>query len=203
VWHRIAYSKIVKNLFDIEPEFPSGFNYLPQFINDAEEADLHKAILKLELQPFVFRGYEAKRKVMSFGYDYHFNDRSISPGIPIPEDFYPLILKTANYLKIPPHEFKELLVTAYPPGSVINWHRDAPPFELIAGVSLLSDCNFKLRPYQKIQQVRGSTISIPVKRCSLYVMQGEVREEWEHSIAEMRALRYSITLRKLRQMLIS
>jgi alkylated DNA repair dioxygenase AlkB len=189
----------VKNLFDIQPVFPSGFNYFPQFINAEEEAALHKAILKLDLQTFIFRGYEAKRKVMSFGFDYHFNDRSISPGVPIPEDFYPLIQKTANHLKIPPSEFKELLVTAYPPGSVINWHRDAPPFELIAGISLLSDCNFKLRPYQKIKQVRGATISIPVTRCSLYVMQGEVREEWEHSITELTDLRYSITLRTLRR----
>ncbi|HET6226190.1 MAG TPA: alpha-ketoglutarate-dependent dioxygenase AlkB [Bacteroidia bacterium] len=189
----------MKTLFDIEPEFPAGFIYSPAFLNTAEESDLHKAILKLDLQTVVFRGFEAKRKVMSFGYDYHFNNRSISPGIPIPEDFYPLIQKTANYLKIPSYKFEELLVTAYPPGSVINWHRDAPPFELIAGISLLSDCNFKLRPYQKNKQVRGSTISIPVQRCSLYVMQGEVREEWEHSISETKTLRYSITLRTLRQ----
>lgn len=188
----------MKNLFNVEPTYPSGFSYWPQFINAAEEEDLHKAILKLDLQTFIFRGYEAKRKVMSFGYDYHFNDRSISTGIPIPKDFYPLIQKTASQLQIPPHEFQELLVTEYPPGSVINWHRDAPPFELIAGISLLSDCNFKLRPYEKIKQVRGSTISIPVKRCSLYVMQGEVREAWEHSISEMGMLRYSITLRTLR-----
>jgi len=38
-----------------------------------------------------------------------------------------------------------------------------------------------------------------VKRRSLYVMQGVVRDEWEHSISEMKQGRYSITLRTLRK----
>ena len=42
-------------------------------------------------------------------------------------------------------DFAELLVTKYPPGSVINWHLDAPPFELIAGISPAADCIFKLK----------------------------------------------------------
>jgi alkylated DNA repair dioxygenase AlkB len=188
----------VKELFNIEPIFPQGFNYFPQFLNVEEEEDLYKTILKLNLRTFIYRGYEAKRKVLSFGYDYHFNDKSISEGTPIPKEFNSLIQKTADHLKIDAGEFKELLVTEYPRGSVINWHRDAPAFELIAGISLLSDCNFNLRPYNKIKQVRGSTVKIPVKRCSLYVMQGKARDEWEHSISEMKQVRYSITLRTLR-----
>ena len=81
---------------------------------------------------------------------------------------------------------------------MINWHRDAPPFGLIAGISLRSDCTFKLRPYDKTKQGRSSTRSLLVERRSLYVMQGEVRSEWEHSTAPVKDIRYSITLRTLK-----
>ena len=83
-------------------------------------------------------------------------------------------------------------------GSVINWHRDAPPFDIIAGISLLSDCSFKLRPYDKTKRKRNTIISFPVQRRSLYIMEGVARSEWEHSIAAVKQLRYSITLRTLR-----
>jgi alkylated DNA repair dioxygenase AlkB len=188
----------MNSLFPLDPLYPSGFSYFPDFITAKEEEHLIAEVARLHLKTLIFRGYEAKRKVASYGYDYHFDNRSISKGDPIPEVFHPLINKAADMLKIPAEEIAELLVTEYPLGSVINWHRDAPPFDIIAGISLLSDCNFKLRPYDKTKQGRGSVITIPVKRCSLYVMQGVVRDEWEHSIAEMKQTRYSITLRTLR-----
>ncbi|MGV3657809.1 MAG: alpha-ketoglutarate-dependent dioxygenase AlkB, partial [Chitinophagaceae bacterium] len=96
-------------------------------------------------------------------------------------------------------DISELLVTEYPPGSVINWHRDAPPFDTIIGISLLSDCVFKLRPYDKAKQERKATISLPVQRRSLYVMKDSARTEWEHSIAPVKQTRYSITLRTLKK----
>ncbi|MCE3279680.1 MAG: Uncharacterized protein K0S44_1871 [Bacteroidetes bacterium] len=188
----------MSSLFSLDPLYPSGFSYYPDFISIEEEENLIREVSRLKLHTLIFRGYEAKRKVASYGYDYHFDNRSISKGDPIPEFFYPLINKAADMLKIRAEEIAELLVTEYPSGSVINWHRDAPPFDIIVGISLLSDCNFKLRPYDKTKQGRGSVITIPVKRCSLYVMEGVVRDEWEHSIAEMKQTRYSITLRTLR-----
>ncbi len=51
-----------------------------------------------------------------------------------------LIAKVASHLSIKKEDFAELLLTEYPIESVINWHRDAPPFDLIAGISLLSNC---------------------------------------------------------------
>ncbi|MDF2438802.1 MAG: alkylated repair protein [Bacteroidota bacterium] len=189
----------MSSLFDIPPDYPKGFSYSPDFITEKEEHYLLGIIKSLPFETFLFRGYEAKRKVISFGYDYHFDNRTITKGKEIPADFLPLINSVAAHLKLDPSEITELLVTEYPPGSVINWHRDAPPFELIAGISLLSDCNFKLRPYDKAKQNRKSIITIPVKRRSLYVMEDSAREDWEHSISEMKQLRYSITLRTLKK----
>jgi alkylated DNA repair dioxygenase AlkB len=104
----------------------------------------------------------------------------------------------AAYLNKNPDVFKEVLATEYPVGSVINWHRDAPPFELIAGISLATDCTFRLRPYDKTKRSRANTLSFPVERRSLYIMQGAARSEWEHSINPVKEKRYSVTLRTLR-----
>jgi alkylated DNA repair dioxygenase AlkB len=92
----------------------------------------------------------------------------------------------------------EMLITEYPPGSVINWHRDAPPFDQIAGISLLSDVTFKLRPHDKAKQNRKAILSFPVQRRSLYILQGEARSEWQHSTAPVLTTRYSITFRTMR-----
>jgi len=188
----------MQTLFPLESVFPQGFLYVPDFISEAEEAALYQAAVKLERQAFSFQGYEAKRKVASFGYDWSFEHQRLTKGEDIPAVFEPLIEKVAARLSIEKERFVELLVTEYPVGAVINWHRDAPPFDLIAGISLQADCTFRLRPYEKAKQQRNAVLSLPVKRRSLYVMQGAARTDWQHSIAAVTKVRYSITLRTLK-----
>ena len=189
----------MNSLFTDDPGYPEGFFYLPSLISEQEESYLCSIIADTELRNMIFQGYEAKRKVASYGYDWSFDKRTLSPGKEIPAAFHWLIIRVADHLFILPESIAELLVTEYPVGSVINWHRDAPPFNLIAGISLLSDCIFKLRPHEKTKQKRNAVISLPVKRRSLYVMQGPARTDWQHSIAPVTQLRYSITLRTLKQ----
>ena len=186
------------SLFDSEPIMPEGFGYYPDFISAEEEKILVEVVRTLRLHPLIFQGFEAKRKVESYGYDYNFDRRSISKGKEIPEGLLPIIDKAAKWAGLSPTDIAEVLVTEYPSGSVINWHRDAPPFGIIVGLSLLSDCTFKLRPYDKAKQGRKSVLSIPVSRRSIYILRGEVRDAWEHSIAPVRDIRYSITLRTLK-----
>jgi alkylated DNA repair dioxygenase AlkB len=188
----------MQTLFPLQPLYPEGFSYFPDFISRQEEALLLEEISKIELHTFNFHGYEAKRKVASFGYDYNFESKTLTKGNPIPSIFHPLIEKVSSRTKLDKEDFAELLITEYPVGSVINWHRDAFPFELIAGISLNSDCAFRLRPCDKAKQGRNSIISIPVKTRSLYIIEGSARTEWEHSISPVKDVRYSITLRSLR-----
>ncbi|RYD94566.1 MAG: alpha-ketoglutarate-dependent dioxygenase AlkB [Sphingobacteriales bacterium] len=197
MWHVFEVAFPVQTLFPIESLFPEGFAFYPDFIGKEEEVLLLEAARAQELQTFVFQGYEAKRRVASFGQDWSFERRSLAQGKPVPGAFLPLLHKVAERLELPPEAFAELLVTEYPPGSVINWHRDAPPFALIAGVSLASDATFRLRPYDKALQGRRSIRSLHLPRRSLYVMQGPARSEWEHSIAPVKTERFSITLRTL------
>jgi alkylated DNA repair dioxygenase AlkB len=188
----------VNTLFDIGPELPQGFTYQPGFISVEEERQLIDQIKQVELHNFIFQGYTANRRVASFGFDYSFDKRALSKGEDIPVAFSSLINKVSEHVNIAPTAFAELLVTEYPVGAVINWHRDAPPFDVIVGISLHADCVIRLRPQQKEKQGRASIISLPVHRRSLYVMQGSSRTGWQHSIAPVKQLRYSITLRTLK-----
>jgi alkylated DNA repair dioxygenase AlkB len=185
-------------LFDIPPALPAGFSYFPEFLTKDEEEALYQQVLKIDLHNMIFQGFEAKRKTASFGYDYSFDNRKLSKGKEIPKEFTSLLEKIGEKVEVKAEDFAELLVTEYPVGSVINWHRDAPPFDIIAGISILSDCTFKLRPHDKARQNRASIISFPVRRRSLYIMQGPARSEWQHSIAPVKQVRYSITLRTLK-----
>jgi alkylated DNA repair dioxygenase AlkB len=188
----------VDTLFPVEPIFPRGFSYFPNFITTSEESQLTKQISGIDLHTFHFQGYEAKRKVASFGFDYNFEKKTVSRGNEIPHSFYWIIEKVATRLSIATEVIAELLLTEYPVGSVINWHRDAFPFNLVAGISLLTDCTFRLRPHDKTKHGKNSIISFPVHKRSLYVLEGPARMEWQHSIAPVKSVRYSITLRTLK-----
>jgi alkylated DNA repair dioxygenase AlkB len=191
----------IENMNDsLFPEFyalPNGFDYIPDFLNEDEEQSLVKSIRQIELHPFRFHGFEAKRRVASFGFDYGFETGHLLKGQPIPAVFEPLVFKAASHLSIDQKDFGELLVLEYPPGAVINWHRDAPPFKIICGISLLEDCVFRLRPHDKDKQGRKTVLSLPVRRRSMYVIRGEARTSWQHSILPVKRTRYSITLRTL------
>src|SRR3954468_21270773 len=172
----------VNTLFPLEPAFPEGFSYCSNFLSEEEETILYNEISKLELHNLDYHGYKANRKVTSFGYDYSFENNKLTKGRNIPAAFEFLLEKVAQHISTEQNKFAELLITEYPVSAVINWHRDVPQFDLIAGISLLSDCIFKLRPYDKAKQTRSSIISFPDHRCSLYTMQENARWNWQHSI---------------------
>jgi alkylated DNA repair dioxygenase AlkB len=188
----------VNTLFDIAPILPEGFTYYPSFISEAEELQLLAIIESMELQPMQFHEYTAKRNVKSFGRGWSFTEQQLKQGEPIPQAFDFLLEKIAAQLAIDKQSIAQFLVTEYPVGALINWHRDAPPFETIAGISLLTDCIFKLRPHEKERQTRSNTISLNVQRRSLYTMQGPAKNEWQHSTLAGKKVRYSLTCRTLK-----
>ena len=189
----------METLFPVAPVTPKGFSYWENFITEQEETQLIAEIGKLNLHPLIFQGFEAKRLVESYGLDYNFDKRQVSEGKPIPAFLSSVIERAGEKLNIMPALFKEVLVTEYPIGFVINWHRDAPPFDVVVGISLMSDCQFRFRPYVKPDRGRTKAISMTVRRRSVYVLSGEARTDWEHSIQPVKDRRYSITLRTIRK----
>jgi alkylated DNA repair dioxygenase AlkB len=97
------------------------------------------------------------------------------------------------------------LINEYRAGAPIGWHRDAPQYDIVAGVSLLSACRMKFRPYVRPgaarianSKRRSATHEIVLERRSAYLMTGESRSGYEHHIPAVDTLRYSITFRTLR-----
>lgn len=171
-----------------------GLRYSTELITADEEAALVAQLSALELRPFQFQGWEGKREVTSFGWRYDFNDARLSPAPPIPAFLLPLRERAAAFAGLEPEVFVHVLVTRYDEGAGIGWHRDRPAFELVVGVSLLAPCTLRFRQRTPSGFRRAS---LELEPRSAYLLSGEARHEWEHSIAAHAARRWSITFRSL------
>ena len=182
-------------------DLPPGFLHRNDFISTAEEAALAAQIDRLEFANFEMRGVVAKRRVAFFGASH---DRADAPSPPIPDFLFPVRDRLAAWAGVDPNGFAMALINEYRPGTPIGWHRDAPQYDIIAGVSLLSSCRMRLRPYVPPSHATGqtkrrmTTHEIELLPRSAYVIRGEARSAYEHSIPAVTSLRYSITLRTLR-----
>lgn len=178
------------------PALPAGFTYRPEFISPDEERTLASAFALLELKPFEFQGWLGARRVAYFGRRYDFNGGGLGPAELIPEFLQPLRRRCADFLSVELDRLEHALVTEYAPGAPIGWHRDRPAFDEVVGVSLLSPCKLRLRRRRPGGFDRAS---LTLEPRSAYVLKGQVRSAWEHSIPPVDALRYSVTFRTLRQ----
>jgi alkylated DNA repair dioxygenase AlkB len=187
-------------LFDAD--VPDGFRYGEDFITADEEAALVDEIGRIEFSNFEMRGVVARRRVAFFGKSY---DRGDKPIAPLPEFLIPVRDRAAAWAGITGDAFAMALINAYPPGAPIGWHRDAPQYDIVAGISLLSPCRMRFRPYVSPSVLassggpaRRATHEIVLSPRSIYVIAGESRQAFEHSIPAVTTLRYSITFRTLR-----
>ena len=162
-----------------------------------EESALIDAIEALPLAEARYKDYTAKRRTVSYGFDYDFSYNAVHPAPPMPEFLHPLKARAAEWLGVAAEEIRHALVAEYRPGTALGWHRDVPDFELVCGVSLGAPCRMRFRPYPP----RGKTkevLSIELAPRSAYILSADARWRWQHSIVPTRALRYSITFRTLR-----
>ena len=101
---------------------------------------------------------------------------------------------------VAPDELVTALVAEYRPGTPLGWHRDAPDYERVAGVSLGGWARMRLRPYRTRQPpVKDKPLALELAPRSAYQMTGVARWGWQHSIPATKELRYSITWRTLRR----
>ena len=184
-----------------EAAVPDGFLYRRDFITPDEEAALVDELARIEFSTFEMRGVVARRRVAFFGHSY--DAGRVSP--PLPAFLFPLRSRIARWAGVDADAFAMSLINEYPPGAPIGWHRDAPQYGIVAGVSLLSSCRMRLRPYvspgahtRALLQRRTASHEILLEQRSAYVMTGESRNAFEHQIPPVSALRYSITFRTLR-----
>ncbi len=184
-------------LFEVEtrPALPEGFAYQPDFLSATEERDLAAWLATLPFQAFQFRGYEGKRRVVSFGWQYDFTRSHLAKADDMPSELLPVRAQAAAFADLAPEDLQQCLLNEYLPGAPIGWHRDRPIFEKVVGISLLAPCNFRLRRRVGHGFERAA---IELEPRSIYGMTGEARSAWEHSIPPVKAHRYSITFRNFR-----
>ncbi len=178
------------------PELPEGFLYRPELIAPAEEGRLLAHVRKLPFRDFEFHGHTGKRRVISFGWQYDFNDSTLRKTDDMPTFLRALRDVAARFAGMDPAQFQHVLVTEYGPGAAIGWHRDKAVFGEVVGLSLLSPCTFRLR---RKAGAKWDRVSITAEPRSAYLLSGPSRTEWEHSIPAVDALRYSVTYRNLRE----
>ena len=181
----------VPSLFD---ELPPGFIYQPDFLSTAEEEELLRHVEALEFSEVRMRGVVARRRVRQFGWRYSFDTYQLTEGAELPSYLTAFQARAAPLAGVAADELSEALITEYPPGATIGWHRDAPMFGVVVGISLRAACTFKLRPAEGAQAL---ALEMPPR--SAYVLDGEARTRWQHSIPAVKALRYSVTFRTLRK----
>ena len=182
----------MSDLFDTP--LVAGLRYAEEVISAAEERKLLDRLMPLDLAPFRFHGWLGNRRTQSFGWRYDFDDASFTPAEPIPDWLEPLRSRAAAFAGLQPNDFVHVLVARYDPGAGIGWHRDRDVFEDVVGISLNTPATLRFRQ-RTPEGFRRAKLEVEPR--SAYLLSGEVRHDWEHSIAPGEQLRFSITFRTL------
>ena len=178
-------------------EIPDGLVYRPTFLTDDEHEDLVRRLGALDYGEVEMRGQTAKRTVRHYGYRYEYESWRLVPTDPLPGWLSDVRDRAATLGNVDADAFVQTLVTRYPPGAPIGWHRDAPTFgPVVVGVSFASACRMRFqRKHAGVRKLHEVTLAPG----SAYVLAGAVRSAWQHSIPPVAELRYSVTFRTLRR----
>jgi alkylated DNA repair protein (DNA oxidative demethylase) len=180
---------------------PDGLIYREDLLTAAEEQALLARFATLDFDEIRMHGVVARRTAKHYGFDYDYERRqALTDAEPIPPWLEPVRVKAGALAGVAADELVEALVQRYPEGAQIGWHRDAPMFGTVVGVSLLSASRMRFR--------RGSagaweTAELVLEPRSGYVLAGQARTKWQHHVPPTKAERYSITFRTLRKPLSS
>lgn len=184
-----AASAMQGSLFDVAPP---GLATRADFITPAEEQALLQNFAALPFQPFAFQGWFGKRETVSFGWRYDFNESRVQSAPSIPTFLLPIRARAADFAGVRTEALEQALVIRYDVGAGIGWHRDRPVFDRVVGISLLSTCVLRFRR----RDGRGfRRYALPAAPRAAYLLSGEVRHDWEHSIAPVETRRFSVTFR--------
>jgi len=181
-----------KDLFG--PPAVPGLSFFDECLSAAEERALIARIDGLALAPFRFQEWLGKRLTLAFGWSYDFDHGALARAEPIPDWLLPLRDRAAGLTGQAPETLAQALLLRYDPGAGIGWHRDRPAFGTVMGVSLGAPAVLRFRRRSE-EGFQRAALDLPPR--SLYHLAGEIRRDWEHSIAPMAQTRWSITFRTL------
>jgi CRISPR-associated Cas5-like protein len=173
-----------------------GLRTTEDLVSPDEEPALIASIDAAPLASFRFQGWTGKRLTVSYGWTYDFDSARFAESEPIPEWLKPLQARAAEFAGLAPEVLAHVLLIRYDAGAGIGWHRDRPVFDKVIGVSLGAPAVMRFRRRAERGFARRS---LPLPPRSAYLLSGEARQAWEHSIAPMDQTRWSVTFRTLRR----
>ena len=182
------------SLFGIDGA-PEGLAYCNAWLGASEEDALVARMAALPFAPFEFQGFLGKRRTVSFGWSYRFDGSGLARADPIPDWLLPVRARAADFAGVEPEALEHALLIEYGHGAGLGWHRDRPVFGDVVGISLLAPAPLRFR---RRNGDRWERFTLTPEPRSAYLLRGPARDEWEHSIPPVKALRYSITFRTLR-----
>jgi alkylated DNA repair protein (DNA oxidative demethylase) len=181
---------VTADLFDTPPV--PGLGTQPDLITPSEERALIAAIDAVDLAPFRFQQWTGKRLTHSFGWQYDFQSGELGRGASMPDWLLPIRDRAAAAAGLAPDALVQALLLRYDPGAGIGWHRDRPIYDQVVGISLGAPATMRFR---RKEGERWRRVNVPLEPRGLYHLSGEVRQNWEHSIAPIDQTRWSITFR--------
>jgi alkylated DNA repair dioxygenase AlkB len=182
---------------DLFAALPDGLLYRPDFLTPDDERALLDGIARLPFAEARYKAFTAKRRIVSFGAGYDFDRNDLADAPPLPPFLLALRERAAAFARTPAERLSQSTVTEYRPGTTLGWHRDAPSFGTVVGISLAAPCRMRFRPYPP-KPGRAAGFELLLEPRSAYVLRGDARWSWQHHIPPTKALRYSITFRTLR-----
>jgi len=188
------------SLFEASEGLPDGLAYRAAFIDRSEERALIEVIAGLPLHEARYKDFTARRRVVAFGSTFDFDAYRLEPqpiGV-LPDPLQALRERLAAWTGVAADDFAHVMVAEYGPGTPLGWHRDAPDYELIAGVSLGSAARLRFRPWPPRDPKKHDILALELAPRSAYRMAQTARWGWQHSVPPVPALRYSVTMRTVR-----
>ena len=158
-----------------------GADYQSGFISTAEEKALIDAI---DRQCWA---KDLKRRVQHYGYRYDYQERKAAGDDKTGElpDWVSFLCDRLVDRKIFDSRPQQLIVNEYEPGQGIAPHTDRDCFgPVVASVSVGSDCIMDI--YRK-SKVKETAFKVVLERCSLLVLRGAARDQWQHGIRPNKA----------------
>ena len=173
-----------------------GLAFVAEAVSPERAETLAEQVDCAPLTPFQFGQWEGKRLTANYGSAYDYQRARPMPAPTVPEWLRELCCELAPHFGRDPAEFVQALVTRYDPGAPIGWHRDRPQYGEVIGLSLGAPATMRLRRRRTGGGFDRANLFLAPR--SIYLLSGEVRWDWEHSIAPLPETRRSITFRTLR-----
>ena len=169
---------------------PKGFQYIPNFLTEKENAYLFNTLSEQEWRT------DLKRRTQHYGARYDYASRSLKFDVPsIDSSVLAPLVKFLNpfFQSLSNSIINQIIVNEYLPGEKISPHIDAPCFgPVVMTITLGTSAYF-------VMTQNGVRFEIKPAEGDLIILSDEARYKWKHETLPFKkeGRRISITLRSI------